>query len=83
MYKKYLNVFDLDEEEYEEVEDDGMYGSVQLVPTKNGYVVYDGESDELPNIEDLNVFPTLDKAFDFIKENMKPTGIESEFLEKV
>jgi len=50
-----------------------------IAPVANGYIVRSTTTGS----SKLFVFDDLDKAFDFIRTNLKPTDNQSEFLKKI
>ena len=57
---------------------DKELGDATIMPVTNGYIVQSSYAKG-----ECFVFPDIDKAFDFIKTRLCPTGEQSEFLSKV
>jgi|GEM_PF-5771218 len=53
-------------------------GDVTLIPAANGYIVRSKSTGAA-----VYVFPDIDKAFDFIRAHLAPTGDQADFLKAV
>ena len=54
------------------------FADATIMPVANGYIVQTTSA-----TGEVYVFPEIDQAFEFIKEKLKPTGEQGEFLAKV
>ena len=52
---------------------------VSIVPALNGYMITSTTTGK----QGVFVFEDLDKAFEFIKKSLKPTGEQAQFLDNV